>query len=524
MLKNAIIIKKVRIVSFIVFFSLVGKAQIDPYAKYSENAELLLNLPTLTTISSTSLVVNCEYTPKLIQGWASDKVIDAMGVIWSTDSQEISQIFETCPFPYNSISTIDCSYIKSMKNLNVMHKIPTGNPYDHRWYDTHEGLFEEGTNKKFTMSVAPSRGISFVIGDNGAVCIDAVNNPTNTKTFRSDVLKPGTKYYIRAFVLYHPGGGWASLYNCIYSPIQTFTTANVNPIDNNYLFFPRKKLVCSGATIDPINGTQVTGGTGTYNYSWQSSSGSGVWTPISGATGMSYTPVYPAGITVPEKTWYRRIVSSAGTPVGTSTSSPVNYVFVPASYSCDPVYDADSNPYLAATIGAQTWLTENLNTTRFSDNTSIQNFATSSSWTSSNGAAYSQNLAANEGIAANLYSWYVVNGPKKACPTGYHVSTLSDWNTLIASSGRTNAALNLKSASYWQSDTQPGKDSNPFYATPDGYRMANGNYNNLGIQGAWWVNDDVVTNIAIVRNKTNVDTETGNSKNLGLSIRCVKNQ
>ncbi|WP_242926179.1 gliding motility-associated C-terminal domain-containing protein [Pontibacter vulgaris] len=70
------------------------------------------------------------------------------------------------------------------------------------------------------------------------------------------------------------------------------------------------QTICEGETPAPLTGSTPTGGTGTYTYLWESSI-SGPTAGFSPAAGNNTGPGYtPAAIT--QKTWYRRVVSSAG--------------------------------------------------------------------------------------------------------------------------------------------------------------------------------------------------------------------
>jgi uncharacterized protein (TIGR02145 family) len=122
---------------------------------------------------------------------------------------------------------------------------------------------------------------------------------------------------------------------------------------------------------------------------------------------------------------------SIGTPVGNFT---------------DCIKDIDGNTYKTVTIGTQTWMAENLKTTKYNDGTSIPNIKDSSLWNKLNTGAWcyfkndSSYVSKCCGIMSNdkygkLYNWFTINsvsnGNKNVCPLGWHVPNNKEWTILI---------------------------------------------------------------------------------------------
>ena len=85
--------------------------------------------------------------------------------------------------------------------------------------------------------------------------------------------------------------------------------------------------------------------------------------------------------------------------------------------------DGDNNNYPVVTIDAQTWMAENLKTTKFKDGTtSITNITEDNLWGVSTPAYcwYNNNEVANKATYGALYNWYTA-GTGNLCPTGWHV-------------------------------------------------------------------------------------------------------
>lgn len=81
-----------------------------------------------------------------------------------------------------------------------------------------------------------------------------------------------------------------------------------------------------------------------------------------------------------------------------------------------------------------------------------------------------------------LYTW---EAAKKACPSGWHLATDSEWALLVGRFGGTDKAGEaLKSITGWKEDGN-GTNSSGFNALPAGIRR-NNDYDVLGYFGFWW--------------------------------------
>ena len=120
-------LKKLIIISiqllFFVRFSVYSQVQDLGASVIANDRNVLLHLPNLSAINSTSLIVSCEFTKNFTENWATDKYIVAVGVIWATSPNSLT-----------------------INNLNIKHEV-----YEDVWpnyfYDSHEGFYKEGTNK-----------------------------------------------------------------------------------------------------------------------------------------------------------------------------------------------------------------------------------------------------------------------------------------------------------------------------------------------------------------------------------------
>jgi uncharacterized protein (TIGR02145 family) len=108
-----------------------------------------------------------------------------------------------------------------------------------------------------------------------------------------------------------------------------------------------------------------------------------------------------------------------------SQSQTVTFTFVQCT-------DADSNHYAVVQIGTQLWMQENLKTTKYRDGTVIPNVTDSASWGSLSTGAWCDyhNLPEEGNYYGHLYNYYAVADNHIICPTGWHVPSHSEWNTM----------------------------------------------------------------------------------------------
>jgi uncharacterized protein (TIGR02145 family) len=166
----------------------------------------------------------------------------------------------------------------------------------------------------------------------------------------------------------------------------------------------------------------------------------------------------------------------------------------------------DGKAYKTVKIGSQRWMAENLNYKPLAGN----------SW------SYDNNES-NCDKWGTLYDW---NTAKAACPSGWHLPTKAEWNTLVtAAGGRDIAGDKLKAKNGWEETTFNGTDNFGFTARSGGFREIDGKYM---IGGYWWMatEDKDESGRACVFRIVYFDFEYYyefiHDKNEGLSIRCVK--
>jgi uncharacterized protein (TIGR02145 family) len=185
------------------------------------------------------------------------------------------------------------------------------------------------------------------------------------------------------------------------------------------------------------------------------------------------------------------------------------------------VIDVDGNIYNAITIVTQTWIKEDLRTTRYNDGTTIPLVTENTAWAdlTTPGYCWNHNATATSNI---FYNWYSVN-TGKLCPTGWHVPTSAEWTTLTDYVGE-DAGKKLKATTGWRLIT--GTNETNFTAYGGDSRDSYGRYSIINyMYGFWWSSTDYSSDVAIGRSIGYLQNGVSlalESKKCGFSVRCLK--
>lgn len=214
--------------------------------------------------------------------------------------------------------------------------------------------------------------------------------------------------------------------------------------------------------------------------------------------------------------------------------------------SYHPISDIEGNNYKTVVIGSQTWMRENLRTATYTDGTPISEIALKDQWNTTSPAwCWYANDPAYDLTYGKLYNFYALdpasNGNRNICPTGWHIPTANDWNTLETFLGGSSVAGgSLKTIGTFEAGTGMWADPNTgasncsgFSARPNGYRRgANDSppffyfglfYSQYGVS-YWWSDQSTSPTTATARfieyNTSSLSTQS-NNKRSGFSIRCL---
>jgi len=191
--------------------------------------------------------------------------------------------------------------------------------------------------------------------------------------------------------------------------------------------------------------------------------------------------------------------------------------------------DRDGNVYKTILIGTQTWMAENLKTTKFNDGTSIPLITNGEVWKSLLTPAYCwyNNDQTYKSTYGALYNWYAVT-TSKLCPIGWHVPSNAEWTILTNYLGGLSVVggkLKEAGTMHWKSPNTGATNETGFKALPGGGRYAGGKFNNIGLGGFWWSITEYVALDYYYQRMFNYDSElygNYNSGGDGFSVRCIK--
>lgn len=174
-----------------------------------------------------------------------------------------------------------------------------------------------------------------------------------------------------------------------------------------------------------------------------------------------------------------------------------------------------SKTYKTVKIGNQWWMAENL------------------AYNVGDGCWAYDNDETNVATYGRLYN---VEAAEKACPSGWHLPTDTEWMELEMAIGMskseagdiddrgTNEGTKLKATSGWK-NTGNGTDDYGFSALPGGARYTTGNFHSIGDLGTWWSANETSNSGAWSRTLYSINTKVYRNfyyVNLGFSVRCVR--
>ncbi|MCX6270025.1 MAG: hypothetical protein NTU44_02195 [Bacteroidetes bacterium] len=188
------------------------------------------------------------------------------------------------------------------------------------------------------------------------------------------------------------------------------------------------------------------------------------------------------GLTPNTKYYVRAYATnSAGTGYGNEqsfTTSPL-----------ETVTDIDGNVYHVIKIGNQKWMVENLKTTHYRNGDPIPN-VTGSQWnTLTTGAccAYNDNPS-NTATYGLLYNFYAATDSRNIAPTGWHIPTNEELDTITEYlGGWLECGNKMKEAgtAHWMAPNQGATNASGLTALPGGRNYDTG-FEKLHETSYWW--------------------------------------
>ena len=230
----------------------------------------------------------------------------------------------------------------------------------------------------------------------------------------------------------------------------------------------------------------------------------------------------------PNTTYYCRAYATNGG--GTSYGPEINF------HTFGMIADIDGNFYKTVIIGSQTWMAENLKTTKYSDGSSIFYPGNDiSAWQNGINGAYAwyNNDISWKELYGALYNWFAVTNVSELCPTSWHVPSEQEWMTLIIFLGNNPGGM-LKSTittpsphPRWEAPNAGATNESGFSGFPGGYRSNYGYFYGLGTYAHWWSKTEFGSSNAF---SIDLSYEHGSYgygnpfKSNGYSVRCLKDE
>ncbi len=374
------------------------------------------------------------------------------------------------------------------------------------------------------------------------VCWSTNHNPT-INDFKSDDgtgvtnyssvltgLSRNTTYYVKAFATNSVGIGYGNEVSFTTTdssviPIGNLPTVIINSINS----ITTNNAIAYGNVTNQGSSSVTAKG---FKYFTTPNYGGG-WQTVSVGTGLG-TFSKTINSLQPNTTYY--ISAYATNSFGTAFSNEISFT---TSNTSATVTDIDGNVYNTVTIGSQVWMVENLKVSKYRDGTSIPNVTDNTQWLNLTTGAYCylNNDAGYNDVYGKLYNWYSVNDARGLAPTGWHIPSYSEIQTLANYLGGTwvdssqiylNIGGKLKStSSLWNYPNVGADNSSGFSALPSAFRSeTDGFYLLLGSNASFWTSSqfasDKASDYSLPRGSTNFGLHNFWNKKAGLAIRCIK--
>lgn len=229
----------------------------------------------------------------------------------------------------------------------------------------------------------------------------------------------------------------------------------------------------------------------------------------------------------------------ASNSIGTGYGNEISFTTQnnPAIFNQDLTYrtvtDIESNVYKTITIGTQTWMAENLKTTKYRNGDQIITTSPAErTITDESDPKYQWAYGGDENYAAiygRLYTWFAITDPRNVCPTGWHVSTDAEWATMTTYlGGESTVSDKIKETgtAHWYTPNTGATNETGFTALPGGQRYNWGTFSDVENESYWWSSTERSLTSAwswfTYSYDKNIMIRYSGYKKMAYSVRCVK--
>jgi len=218
------------------------------------------------------------------------------------------------------------------------------------------------------------------------------------------------------------------------------------------------------------------------------------------------------------------------------------------------IIDIDHNIYYTVRIGEQTWMSDNLKATRYSDGSTIPRVEERLAWFGfslyTRAYCWYENYGAIGAEYGALYTWPAAmninsgsdikpGNIQGVCPDGWHLPGDSEWKQLEMFLGMSQAeadeenwrgeneggAMKHSGIQYWTSPNTGSTNESGFSALPAGWRDGAGYFRNLGTSARFWSSSKRGDYAWVRQLDYNSSLIFRGTIGLyeGISVRCIKN-
>jgi uncharacterized protein (TIGR02145 family) len=221
---------------------------------------------------------------------------------------------------------------------------------------------------------------------------------------------------------------------------------------------------------------------------------------------------------------------------GSAAGCPTTF-YIYNCTTCTPIANEHvySTEPRSVQIGTQVWMADNLNVSTYRNGDPIAEVADAGTWTSTTSGAWSwpNNSAADGAIYGKLYNGYAVIDPRGLCPAGWHLPSVSEFQTLTSFlGGLSTAGRKMKATNTWRINPNPiyfppGTNESGFSGLAAGYRHpTTGNFENISDLGIFaTVNSNASSLVLFYLISLGSDEYVLNANwniKYGVSVRCIK--
>lgn len=218
-------------------------------------------------------------------------------------------------------------------------------------------------------------------------------------------------------------------------------------------------------------------------------------------------------------------VASSGGSGGSSSGGGCGST--PSGFACGQTLNHYGEAYSTVAIGSQCWFAENLKATSFCDGTPIPDGLTAGATASTAARGFLLPDSASTYAAKGLfYNWFAATDPRGLCPSGWHVPTDTEWQTMVDHLGGWSVAGGeLKSPSPVWNGNSPGSG---FNALQTGHWMWNGSgsFESVAFYAWWWTSTALdATNGApryVQTSFAEILQGVPRQKGSGMAVRCLQ--